>query len=279
MSYKQILVQTGPGARDVPRLDLAASLARRNRAFLTGVYVSPPSVWRSFAPGPESAAPVAQLALADLEARQDAAAGQEMLTASEALRIAGRPHELEPTVVQIADNLAAFAALARAADLTVLPAPDDATAAVSAAPDQVALAAGGPVLIVSEAWTPGPVGERVLIAWNGSAESARAVKDALPILKQAEHIDVLMIDHDPAAAHAETTVPAYLRKHGCSASALRVSSIDQPIGEVLLREAHRLEADMIVMGLYGHSRLREVVLGGASRHLLAHARVPMFVSH
>jgi nucleotide-binding universal stress UspA family protein len=58
-----------------------------------------------------------------------------------------------------------------------------------------------------------------------------------------------------------------------------VSSVDQPVGEVLLREAHHLDADMIVMGLYGHSRLREVVLGGASRHLLQHARLPLLVSH
>jgi nucleotide-binding universal stress UspA family protein len=278
MSYKQILVQTGPGLSDAPRIELAARLARRFQASLTGVFVSPPPVWRTFVPSIESA-PSTQMTLAELEAERDATVGRELELSGEALRAAARPHGIEPTFETISDNLVVFAAMARTADLTVMPAPGDRGAALIAAPDQLALACGGPVLMAPEAWSPGSAGDRILVAWNGAAEAARAVKDALPLLKQAEHIDVLIVDRDPASADAEITVPQFLARHGCASAAVRVSSVDQSVGEVLLREAHHLDADMIVMGLYGHSRLREVVLGGASRHLLQRARLPLFVSH
>jgi len=77
----------------------------------------------------------------------------------------------------------------------------------------------------------------------------------------------------------ETTLPAYLGRHGCKVQVHRVSSVDQPVGEVMLRQAGRLDSDLIVMGLYGHARLQEMVIGGASRHTLRHARTPLFVSH
>ena len=278
MSYKHILVQSGPSLADAPRIELAASLARRCHASLTGVFVSPPPIWRSFVPSIESA-PSAQLTLAELEAERDATVGKELELSAEALRASARTHGIEPTFETINDNLVVFAAMARTADLTVMPAPGDRGAAVIAAPDQLALASGGPVLIVPEAWSPGSAGERILVAWDGGAEAARALKDALPLLKQAEHIDVLIVDRDPATHEAEIVVPQFLARHGCPSTAARVSSVDRPVGEVMLSEAHHRDADLIVMGLYGHSRLREVVLGGASRHLLQHSSLPLFVSH
>lgn len=277
MSYRHILVQTGARASDLPRLDLAADLARRYDAGLTGVSVTAPPIWRTVVPGPEVASPAAELA--ELDAQQETREGVELELSAEALRTAARRLQLEPALRTVPDDISALTALARAADLTVLPAPGDASAAAGATPEDVALGSGGPVLIVPEGWSPGPVGERVLVAWDGSAEAARALKGALPILARAAEIDVVIVDRDPAVHEAEITVPEYLSRHGCKARARRVSSVDRPVGEVLLREAQQLGADMIVMGLYGHSRLREAILGGASRQLLQQARVPLLMSH
>jgi nucleotide-binding universal stress UspA family protein len=150
-------------------------------------------------------------------------------------------------------------------------------------PEQVALASGRPVLIVPYAGHFDNVGRRVLIAWNATREAARAVSDAMPLLTSAELVTVLTIDpREGPHGHGElpgADIALHLARHGVKAQIERTVSAGMPVGEVLLSRVADLGADLIVMGAYGHSRAREVLLGGATRSVLRSMTVPVLMSH
>ena len=278
MAFKEVIVQAGSGAADAARMSLAADLAHRSGGSLTGVLVTPPPI-TAYLGGLEGAS-LSGLSLAELAEQQTAEFQKDAAKTQAALAAAAKASGLTPAFRTLSgDSRAEMIRLARQADLVVLPSPDDSGSGNESAPEEIAMTCGGPCLFVHAAWSTRPIGKRILVAWNGSRESARALKDALPMLHEAEHIDVLVIDKDDATHDVETTLPAYLAKHGLTAQVHRVSSVDNPVGDVMLRQAGRLDSDLIVMGLYGHARMQEMVLGGASRHILRHARMPLLVSH
>jgi nucleotide-binding universal stress UspA family protein len=175
---------------------------------------------------------------------------------------------------------------ARYADLAILGQldPDRAeTELIRPRPEQVALASGRPVLIVPYAGHFDNVGRRVLIAWNATREAARAVSDAMPLLTSAELVTVLTIDpREGPHGHGElpgADIGLHLARHGVKAQIERTVSAGMPVGEVLLSRVADLGADLIVMGAYGHSRAREVLLGGATRSVLRSMTVPVLMSH
>jgi len=145
----------------------------------------------------------------------------------------------------------------------------------------LALGVGRPVLIVPRYGTFETVGERVLVAWNGSREATRAVHDALPLLKLASSVTVLSIDpeHDTGDRIPGADIALHLARHGVAAEGMSTVGLDISVGDLLLSRAADLGADLIVMGAYGHSRVRELVLGGATRHILQHMTVPVLMSH
>ncbi len=145
--------------------------------------------------------------------------------------------------------------------------------------EEVVLGAGRPVLVVPYIGSPATVGKRVLVAWNGCREAARALNDALPILERAEHVTVLVIDADDAGRTPGADIAAHLARHGVRAEASHVPSGGLGIGDALLSRAADLACDLIVMGAYGHSRVREFVMGGASRHIFDHMTVPVLMAH
>lgn len=155
--------------------------------------------------------------------------------------------------------------------------------AVRPRPEQVTLASGRPILIVPYAGNFPSVGQRVLIGWNATREAARAVNDAMPLLTGAEIVTVLTIDpREGPRAHGElpgADISLHLARHGVKAEIERTVSADLPVGEVLLSRAADLGADLLVMGAYGHSRARELLLGGATHTLLRSMTVPVLMSH
>ena len=126
------------------------------------------------------------------------------------------------------------------------------------------------------------VGERVLIAWKGTREAVRAVRDALPILRAAQRVVLIEVADDAPPNDAQRIalleVQAWLNRHDVE-SEVRLESGADAAGDVLLSRASDFESDLIVMGAYGHSRVREWVLGGVTRHLLNHMTVPTLMSH
>jgi len=173
----------------------------------------------------------------------------------------------------------------RASDLVVLGQPDRAAASDTAAHDlapQVMLQAGRPVLVVPYAGSFEDVGKHVVVAWDGSREAAVAMRDALPLLGKAVRVTLASLRAaDDNAADDRLHVPemsAWLLRHGIKATAEQYVT-DIAIADSLLSRASDLGADLIVMGGYGHTRFRELLLGGVTRDILAHMTVPVLMAH
>jgi nucleotide-binding universal stress UspA family protein len=185
------------------------------------------------------------------------------------------------------DTVGLVALHARYADLTLLGQPNSDEAFKGASADavlvNVMLSSGRPVLAVPYAGKFEQVGERVLVAWNASRESTRAVNDALPLLRDAKSVTVLAVNPKRGIeGHGE--VPAadiclHLARHGVKAEAAHTIAKDISEGDALLSYAADLGTDLIVCGGYGHSRAREMVFGGVTRTLLQEMTVPMLLSH
>ena len=140
---------------------------------------------------------------------------------------------------------------------------------------------GRPVLVLpAEANGSAQVaGMRILAAWNGSKEATRAVHDALPLLKRAGAVTVLCINSDGAAQESGGLLVRHLAQHDVAAELSVLRQDRTEIGELILSEAARHSADLLVMGAYGHVRWREVVFGGATETVLADATIPVLFSH
>ena len=174
---------------------------------------------------------------------------------------------------------------ARYADLVIVGQadPDDVSMTPADLPEAVALATGRPMLVVPHIGVNTRPGQIVMLCWNASRESARAASDALPFLTRAQKVILLAVEPKPSAfGHGEepgADAAAWLARHGVDVTVQRDVADDDDIGNVILSRAADYGVDLIVMGLYGHSRLREMVLGGASRTLLSSMTVPVLMGH
>jgi nucleotide-binding universal stress UspA family protein len=147
--------------------------------------------------------------------------------------------------------------------------------------DRLAVEGGRPVLTVPNEGIHSQIGTTVVVAWDGRREATRAAFDALPLLQRAKSVKVLSLDppsEDEAPHDFATHLSAALARHGVTCEAVEGTS-DGNVGRTLLNGAIEHRADLLVMGCYGHSRLRELVLGGATRHILTHMTIPVFMSH
>jgi nucleotide-binding universal stress UspA family protein len=134
-----------------------------------------------------------------------------------------------------------------------------------------------PVLVLPEDQpAPTQLPKRVLVAWNGSHESARALSLAMPILEQAEQVDLVSVSSDEAEA---SDIAKHLTHHGIKVNVHLVEGSSFNAGKTLLNQAITLESELVVMGAYGHSRFREQVLGGATEYMIGHASLPVLFSH
>jgi nucleotide-binding universal stress UspA family protein len=274
MTYKDILVHVDSSSHCAMRLALAVTLARRFGAHLTGLHVMPtlavsPFIADQFPTAilDEGHARIAQL-------RDEARAS--FAAAAQPLARAAEWHETRGNSVD------AIRLAARTADLAILgqPDPGEDGADRSDLPEQVVMGSGRPALLVPHAGNFANVGGRVLVAWNGSAQAARAVNDALPFLQSAERVVVVTVDAARDDRIDTPDIARHLARHGIAAEISDIATDrESNVGDVLLSRASDEAADLIVMGAYGHSRLRELVLGGVSRALLGHMTVPVLMAH
>jgi nucleotide-binding universal stress UspA family protein len=142
--------------------------------------------------------------------------------------------------------------------------------------------AGVPVVVVPEIAKIGDIGARVLIAWNHSREATRAIRGALPLLSKAQQVVVLDGAEQPMLVGArhlpQLDLRGFFARHGVNAE-FRDFSVRSDYGAAILDAAHGMQADLIIMGAWGHSRIAELVLGGATRHLFQFSDLPLFVAH
>lgn len=141
------------------------------------------------------------------------------------------------------------------------------------------LVSGSPVLSHPMQVKPIEVGKRIVIAWKQTREALRAVRYAMPFLQKAKEVHLITCMEEKVDEDALHTMAKYLGLHGVNARTEFCSKGGDGIGEMILSYAEKVDADMLVMGFYGHSRLREIIWGGATRHVLAHSHLPLFMAH
>jgi nucleotide-binding universal stress UspA family protein len=279
MTYRTIFVHvddTEPCAR---RLAVAARLARTYPAQLLGAYLVPTAAITPFAsavlPGETVERRLRESSDAQraAEARFRAAAANAGVTSLVWHAPAGDP--LKAAVLH-----------ARYADLAVIGQPhrDDPSESFSAElAKEVVMSCGRPVLFVPYVGEYPTLGQRVMIAWKDSRESARAVADALPLLKDAKKVFAVAITaEDDENLHdllADAQVAAFLRRHQVDATVRRLAVPDINAGELLLSQAADFSADLIVMGAYSRPRVSAFVWGGVTQVMLASMTVPVLMSH
>jgi nucleotide-binding universal stress UspA family protein len=281
MTYKDLLVVLDHRAAARTRIAVAVGLAERFQAHLTGLYqlALPTNPRRIGFYDYADADPLYR----EMRRRGESEAARVRAEFEHAAELCGIAAEWR-AIDDIAE--ADPTVHARYADLTVLGQldPDRGAAdALQPAPQTVALGAGRPVLAVPYAGRFATVGRRVLIGWNASREATRAVNDAMPLLVTADAVTVLVIDpREGPDGHGETPgadISLHLARHGVKAEIERTVAGYIAIGDVLLSRAADLAADLLVMGAYGHSRMRELLLGGATRSILQTMTLPVLMSH
>jgi nucleotide-binding universal stress UspA family protein len=149
-------------------------------------------------------------------------------------------------------------------------------------PERLAIESGRPVLVVPNEVTLPELPRRVLVGWKPCREAARAVFDALPLLKAAEEVEVLTFDSGQPAPEGQlpdTELAAALARHGVDVVLASRQASDAAVGQEFLRRASEMRADLLVLGAYGHSRLRELAFGGVTRHVLREMTLPVLFSH
>ena len=276
-AYKSILVHCDAGKAAQARLELAFRLGQAHGAHVATLFAVDAQ------PEPSAAG----------EARHMLREGREKMRremreaarASHDAAVRSTGFERAEWRETRADALAQVALHARYSDLAIVGQQEaDSTSGVDRRLERdIALEAGRPVLIVPYIYRDAPVGRRVLVAWNAGREAARAVHDALPLLAAAQQVHVLIVGHaGPGNGHGEepgADIGLFLARHGVKVTVHRDAAPDEDYGAHLLSRAFDFSADVVVMGAWGHSRLRERMLGGVTRTLLESMTVPVLMAH
>jgi nucleotide-binding universal stress UspA family protein len=282
---KLLLPLTGGRAADAA-LETALAIARIWNAHLTALHVRVDS--RDVAPlagDALSGALIEQMMSAtERESAERANAIQAMFEGSVTRQgvVVGEPRPGAAvatanfaTVIGREDDL--VAQLARLADLTIVPHPEGGEDVSSSdALHAVLFDSGRPVLIAPRA-VPASIGRRVAIAWNGTAESAAAVWAAIPWMQHAVAVCVLSADEYQRRGPSAADLAGYLACHDVHPELATFRPLDRDVGAGLLAAAHGFGADLLAMGAYSHSRLRQLILGGVTRHVLEHADLPVMM--
>jgi nucleotide-binding universal stress UspA family protein len=280
MSYKTILVHCNDKRRIKQLLAPAVHLADTFQAHLLGLSVVPPvSVIATGMPG---APPMIVDAHCQLYREESPDMRSAFEAAARERGFVAEWRDDDAGAFGVADCVLPYA---RAADLVIASQadPEWAGSAWLDIPDRLAVESGRPVLIVPNDPPRERTGDTVLVAWNGRREAARAVFDAVPILQRAKSVKVVWINPQ-AEGEAAQDVPAAdvctaLARHAVKCEATEQVRPKQGVGETLLGLAKDTGADLLVMGCYGHTRFREFVFGGATRHVLANMPIPVLMSH
>jgi len=214
------------------------------------------------------------------EAHRSRNNAQDLLAAFEsAAQKSGVLHEIVLERCLTSEVPALLVEYARLRDLTIVPVPESYDQWYAEA---IIFGSGRPTLVIPEGPSSGAVDlNRVLVAWDFSRAAARAVSDAIPILEKAQEVRILTVTHEKAISsrRSSSELAKNLSRHGIDVIVAEVDATGRAIGDVLAAQIESWRADLLVMGAYGHSRLREFILGGATRSILTKPPIPVLFSH
>ena len=283
MSYRTILVHLNDERRLPGMLDSAISIAIANKAHLIGLAVLPPIIIVPDMDG-ISGAVIEQHRVAysaQMKRMQEvfnAVCAKQGVSASWVALDCEAANPFGSVATVVVDQ-------ARHVDLVITGQTDQEWALTGQLDvgEEVVTEAGRPVLLVPKTAPIASKAKRILVGWNGSRESARAVFDAIPLLAAADDVIVVWLEPQTESGRLEefagTDICAALARHDVKCRVLHHIRLDRGVGPTLLSLSQEHGADMLVMGCYGHSRLREFILGGATRYVLDHMTVPVLMSH
>lgn len=275
MTYSDLLVWVNNTDNATSTIKVAQGLANRLGTHLTGLYVEPFLNVPVYS-GIEAA--VSTAAIAELE-RSIQARHRETRKHFETLTDG---HDGGVSWLSITgDSARVISEVAPNHDLVIVgqPGQESEDSHVRSTIDRVAIECGRPMLVVPGNIENADFGKRILVAWNGKRESARAVHDALPFLKKAEVVDVVAVNPDLDDDIPCADIAMHLSRHGVNVDTEKAHSGKNDVSHCLQTLATTYAADMIVMGAYGHSRLREMILGGTTRDMIDTASIPVLMSH
>lgn len=276
-ALREIVVFIRGGGTAFGVLDFAGALAKEHGARLIGAFVQPEpplTTAESFARGKG----IHQVAEAHQTKLEDAEAGYR----AEFEKVV-RQNGLRSEWRSLAHFSSDVAVNAYYADLVVIARPESEApqAGPSGLAESLVLSSGRPILLFPRDSKVSQI-RRVVVAWNTTREAVRASADALPLLARAEAVEVLVIDHERhKASHGQepgADIARHLARHGAKVEVRRLSSDGKDVGQLMLSQAAAFRADLLVMGAYGHSQVREWVFGGVTRTVLYGASMPVLMS-
>jgi len=274
---KDIVVNLQPGEDSSPAGDYAVSLASMFEAHIAGVAFVYDAII------PVTGAGYIPQEVIDVQRRDNEAAAKEAVRRFNAA-VTRTGASAEPLLLdsELADAGRRFSRLARYFDLALVGQPKpEASQVESLIAESTLFEAGRPVIMVPYVQKTPVKLDQVMVCWDGGASAARAVGDAMPLLKRARNIELVIVAGDRAKPTEidGADIGRHLARHGLKVAVERIPGGDIDVGEALLSRAADFDADFMVMGGYGHSRLREFVLGGATRSILRSMTVPVLMSH
>ena len=287
MSMGTILVhlEEQPGLESV--LTTALLAARRFGAQLSGLHVRP-GMPRLVPVAPEGAFIPATEIVEDLE-RADRELSRRLRESFEGFMrehgVALGPGALageQPAAEwheEVAPGTEVLGSLGRVFDLTVVGRPVAGAAAPSMGALETALFESGRPILIAPPRAPAALGAKVAIAWNGSTETARTIALGMPFLAQADEVLVVSVEEGMVPGPGGPEVAQNLRRNGIVARTRHVEAAGRPVGGALLAEAAAAGADLMLKGAYTHSRLRQMIFGGATSHILGAAEIPVLMAH
>lgn len=202
---------------------------------------------------------------------------EELTPRLRALGVVGETEIVQDTFMNVARRVVR---LARLADVAILEPNNQTFSLKEGLIEDVLFGSGRPIIVVPTKWGGRAACERIIVAWDGGARAARAIGDALPLLSLAKEVEVVAVsgDPDPAKRLDGAEIAPHLARHCRSVKITQLASSHGDVAATLSRHAGLIGADLIVMGAYGHAKLREVILGGVTRSMIREPPIPVFMS-